>query len=823
MSFNYSFFYHAEDTKPKARKHKSFEEFEADIEKRCKRPPFKTRYDKIIEKHPLKSKEFLEEIKREVEAISLTVYRPDSPNRKIDNIDLVTGVCCDLDGVTQGEFERVMTSLIESNVKFCGYSTWSHGWAKDGISIKLILPFEQPLKIDGNAELWRAIWHRINETLFLSMSDKATCDASRLIFLPCVPAIAAKAGEIIRPDSPEFIRSHDSAVPFHAVDFFEEAKQSLAEQEELRRIQLSTRSKVVHLGDKRAEKYLESICEALVNSGDGEKHANLVKAAFAAGGLSDYLSQSEIEGALRSVVESWKSAGRISSMRLALNTIDSGIQKGKMRPIVFEEKHEDRFGDFDDDITRLEEGFDITVAEMPPRPEPIVFESKKEPVAVVEEISSITSLSCWNSLKKLGGFVQCYCEELEKRVDFYQPSYMLSSALALFATIGSRRHCYDGLTTTQYFVVIGGTGTGKNAPQQFAQDCLTEQFDGMIGPADFASWPSTLDRIKRASYSDHGLLFCLDEYGALLKSLFSFGNNLGNTLRTQLLRLATVNTGKARFAMSLSRGGEDLQIDAPSVIIYGSTTDEALKDAIPNQLAARDGFFGRHLWFAGESILPKRQRPTRGKIGKKLLDYLEWHARDFAAWQETLVKIEVELKNKKKGEENEAQIINLYSANQIKATEEAEALLAAFLEDCDNKRRLADQDAIEGVTARLGEQAKRIALALSTAQRGNSAVITVDEVKAAIDIAILSSTVVKKRFASIVPQQDPLERKIYKYQSAIDSLCERFDFSQIDVAKIMKYARFTRKDLDEVVEFLTESGQKEKVPPLIASARKHKK
>jgi hypothetical protein len=809
--FNFSYFRHASDTKPKPAKFESIEELGLELQKRCMLPPVDyPETHEQIKNNPSDAKDILDNAKRTVDAINLARYRKGVQTKHVENIEAMSGICCDLDGLTAFELETVMQNIASKGLKFYGFTTWSNGWAKPGICVKLIFPFKDEVIINGQAAVWRSIWSRINEEIFLSKSDRATCDASRLIFLPRVPSIVGNSDGVFQNTSPEYFESTDEAVCVDGNSYLQAAIAAVEEnKKELER--KKAERKEVNGGKEKFvyNAFLKAICDKLLAAGDGEKHRALVSASFSAGGLIHVLGVDIVRDSLSDVVGHWHTQGRISSIEQARNTVESGITKGRMVPQFLDIKE-------DNQAIELEGSFD----DLNGIKSAVIIEEEKEEEQT-ELRTDLTAIEVYESIRNLGGFCADYLDDLKTRVNYFQPGYSIASLLSVACTLASRRFSCEGLTTATYICVLGGTGTGKNAPQSYADRVLSTAFPDFVGPSDFASWQATLKRVQQCTDADHGMLSIIDEYGPILKGIFSKHNNQGNTQRVNLLKLATCGTGLVRYAQSLTAAkGEDLVLEAPTFVIYGSSTEKALFDGIDVELAVQDGFIGRHIWLSGEKELPKQcHRPVHGPIPRIIADHINWHREEFRQYQITLIEKEVATCGKnRKPDETEPKIINQYRPIAVQIDEAAKQRFIDFAELCDSVRR-SGSSLGNGAIVRAVEQSKKVALALSVLMYGNSAIIDDKIASVSIKVAMLSISVISANLEIAKAENKTnvfgFEQLAKKFESGLIKLRQTKKEEDIDPRDTLRTSRITKKERDSVLIWYLESKQHRKLPPKV--------
>lgn len=737
-------------------------------------------------------------------AFSPVVLREGS-TRKAENVVEVHAFVADLDGVDDAIVVSILDTLAAAGLRHWAWTTFGHGW-KHASAWRVVVPFSSPVIVDGNARLWFAVWSRLNEALFRGLVDPSTKDACRLHFYARAPLWAGSLERgAYENDPPLWLSSSgESFDPSATVD---EARQSMAETDAdkaTRRRDEVTSGEAVQMW---ARDVMARERRKLAAVPDGQKHHELLKTSRLLGGLVPHgLSESEVFSEMRGVLNIWRAQGKsVGSAAKDEGTIRDGIRHGQAEPIYPDAAQLDRYtftlDDVDPQILRnVNEWADRIVAGIPEKETPAGDDAgvklrlvkggetkAADPMLSLDEQAD----NLWQRFAGLPGIPSMFAEELEGRVDYRQPGLMLAGGLAMAHALSMRRLVFDGLTSTILLCSVAGTATGKGAPQSFVSGLLRGSWREIMGPDDFSSTASFLSRLEEATNGQRGQCFVVDEYGPQLKLMMNEKNVSQGGLRPALLRIATTNTGIASFAKPMGQGGGEREMIAPSIVLYGSTTPEALHDAI-GPMAARDGFMGRHLWFTGLTRLPGYNRnQKRGPVSAALVQAIEAKRDAHASWASRAP----------------ADAASLYLPDQVTASDEARTIFDSYREACDERRRQEQDDVTEGVMGRTVEHAKRMALAVASLceTRGGIPKIDARVAQLCCDIAGYSAAIIAKHLQQHAGGADVWDRKVAKVRRAVMRITEQG--APMTSSAIMRGANVNSRDLLEVLIYFKQSGQ----------------
>lgn len=118
-----------------------------------------------------------------------------------------------------------------------------------------------------------------------------------------------------------------------------------------------------------------------------------------------------------------------------------------------------------------------------------------------------------------GGMLQEMMDFIDRASAASLPLFNLGASVAFIGSLcGQRVMTETGLRTNTYFVCLGYSGTGKNAPiSGLPQLAMVSNAAAMMGPTELTSAAAILKHL--ASRGKHVTLLCLDEIGMLLKGL----------------------------------------------------------------------------------------------------------------------------------------------------------------------------------------------------------------------------------------------------------------------------------------------------------------
>lgn len=342
-------------------------------------------------------------------------------------------------------------------------------------------------------------------------------------------------------------------------------------------------------------------------------------------------------------------------------------------------------------------------------------------VALFEQAKSIHARLC-----ALPGLPGAYLRWTKETARYHQPALEIGSLLALGAMLGGRKYNMDGTTTTSYIAAIGATGDGKGHAQGALNTLLRASWSSLLGPSDFSSSASTITRIGEATAEGHAIGFVIDEYGPALSAIMDKRSMHQSALRGIILKLATAGTGDYSAPQSLARGGKDMLINAPCLVIFGSTTPSTLHEAL-GRASVDDGFLGRHLFFETAPTLPLRNKKAGVVVPTtELVEYVKAIREAHDEWRRSLPR-DIDGPN--------GTAISMYEPENVAMEDVAFHIIDNFNDETDDFRRKSKDPMASALMARLAEHATRIAMILAIMLDHRRPVITEDIALLSVDIA----------------------------------------------------------------------------------------
>lgn len=439
------------------------------------------------------------------------------------------------------------------------------------------------------------------------------------------------------------------------------------------------------------QRTLEGVCQDLAGVQEGGRNNALNRAAFR-------LAQAVAGGH----IDEWDARGQLLEVALGIGlteresqkTIDSGFRKGLTAPRHPAPRADPLAGA---EIVYVVEGEDAI--DVPP-PERTVT------AALLEREKDEEQWALLNDIHDLGGICATFSDWVLAGADYRQPGLTLGALLSLGAVLGARRFVFDGITSSLYVAAVAPTAEGKGRPQACLRRLLATHWSTALGPSDFSSGASTVEMLRKTTTMGTGILYVVDEYGARLKTFMDprvSGHQ--KELRSLLLDLGTIGTGTYYASMSLARGGETKTIQAPSLSLFGSTTPQALHEAI-GRMSLEDGFIGRHVFVEGLSRLPMRNwdKPADDEPPSSLVAQVSTVRDDHIAWNNALPPC---------GKSSDGSPLFMYTPVRMTSVGALERL-RDFAEDCDSRRRdHKESDVPPQLLGRAAEYAKRVAMVLA--------------------------------------------------------------------------------------------------------------
>jgi hypothetical protein len=191
-----------------------------------------------------------------------------------------------------------------------------------------------------------------------------------------------------------------------------------------------------------------------------------------------------------------------------------------------------------------------------------------------------------------------------------QPMFALAASISVMSVVLGRRYVFDKVTPNLYSLILGGSGSGKHAPQECAQNILIHShLSTLLGSGSYVSDASLMDTLENKPER----LDILDEAGGILKTVTQGSADHSGKMADILCNLwSTSNSlflGRTLGARS-SKKCPDCRTSftepntkgrcyRPSVSLIMATTQTGLEEAVT--LSALDkGLLGRFLVFEGQ-------------------------------------------------------------------------------------------------------------------------------------------------------------------------------------------------------------------------------
>lgn len=743
--------------------------------------------------------------------------------RKAASVVEVHAFVADLDDVGDDVVDKITRNLCAANVRHWGWTTFGHGWRHPLGAWRIVVPFAAPVVVDGQPRLWGAVWSRIGEAMFAGAVDGSTKDVCRLHFYAAAPLVVGTLDRGAFDNEPPLWISGGAEV-FDASAIVDEAKRSMAETAKANAARPKASASSASMTEAEAlrqwgEATLEREIGKLAAVPDKHKHDALLKTARLLGGYCPHaLSESEVFSSLVGVLSIWRAQGKkVGAQAKDEATIRDGINHGRGEPIWPKSRDLDRYlytvEDVDAEVmANVNAWADALGQEV--QADDAGDEEKETPAGddagarlrLVRGGSNETRTEpkvahdviankLWERFAALPGLPGLFARELEARVDYRQPGLMLGGGIAICSIVAMRRFTFQGVTSGLIVCAVAGTATGKGAPQDLVGGLLRHTWSDVMGPDDFVSSAAFLAGLEAATGAQTGQAFIVDEYGPQLKVMLNDRNVAMGSMRGTLLKVATANTKTLSFAKPQGQGGGKRDLIAPTIVLYGSTTPEALHDAL-SSMSTRDGYMGRHVWCTDLAVLPRFNRNVkRGPFDHALVEAVTRAREAHKSWVQRLPPDGT----------------SLYVPDEVGIDDDAAEMLLDFREKCDEARRKQSDETVEGSTGRSAEQAKRIALALAVASDTKGAIPRINAIvmRLACDIAEHSANVIEKHLASQTGGADPWERKVAKVRRAVMRLRDRGD--TLSMSTIMRSANASKDDVTDVLIFWRESGQQERM------------
>ena len=204
-----------------------------------------------------------------------------------------------------------------------------------------------------------------------------------------------------------------------------------------------------------------------------------------------------------------------------------------------------------------------------------------------------------------------------------QRPFSVASALTVAGTILGRRYATEtDLRANLYLVSVGPTGCGKNHARSAAKKVLVAcGLEDRLGGEELASGQAILSRVAKHP----AVLFQLDEFGLLMQAIQN--PNAGSHLVAILSTLMKLFSSAADTFIGTEYADQEkrprVEIECPSVSIYGTTTPETFYQALGSGHVV-SGYLNRLLVVETSVNRPRRQKARNTPVPAPVL---EWAAK----------------------------------------------------------------------------------------------------------------------------------------------------------------------------------------------------
>jgi hypothetical protein len=217
-----------------------------------------------------------------------------------------------------------------------------------------------------------------------------------------------------------------------------------------------------------------------------------------------------------------------------------------------------------------------------------------------------------------GGILQSIMTYVEESSAVSHPVYALAGALVLLGAVaGERVVTQSGLRTHIYALVLGYSGSGKNAPQYTLPQLLNASpiLQGLKGPDDITSGPAVLRHM-----ATHNVTACfLDEIGHLFAAMQNEKSHLAN-LSGDFMRI--YSRAGSVFDKPYSDTKTNIIIKRPHLSFLGCSTPSKFWASVTNTNYS-EGLIPRSLVFQSEHAGVEPKETIRHEMDLSLVKCLE--------------------------------------------------------------------------------------------------------------------------------------------------------------------------------------------------------
>jgi hypothetical protein len=217
-------------------------------------------------------------------------------------------------------------------------------------------------------------------------------------------------------------------------------------------------------------------------------------------------------------------------------------------------------------------------------------------------------------LQALGGLCASFPRWVTSGAVTSAPGFAIGATVALGGALASWELSLLGQPSCTYAVLIGGTSSGKSWPLECVKHALSYARPAALGGGGFASGKALGTLLHSAADCQHGVLYCIDEIGEVLRPVLSSRKTKPDAeVYAALLALATVGQGPHVTSLAMVEGGGTRVTYRPALGIFGAATPVSFFGAMSGT-AATDGFLGR--WLVFEDVTTGPPPKTAEKLGR---------------------------------------------------------------------------------------------------------------------------------------------------------------------------------------------------------------
>jgi len=419
---------------------------------------------------------------------------------------------------------------------------------------------------------------------------------------------------------------------------------------------------------------LESACEEIRNARDGQKHEIINRVAYSIGGLvpDGEITEGEARAALNDALEALRPACK--DFRAAQRVLDRSFREGMSKPRAVPELVQ-----VEPDLSNIAPFMAKLAAQQD----------------MVRRAASAKPLPVKSALMDVDGALQLFVDYCDATAISPQPFLALAAGITAIGALAGRKYrTKTNLRTNVYAVGVADSGGGKDHARKaiktvFAAAGLTSY----MGGEDIASGTAMMTALGRHPC----MLFQIDEFGDWLGEVL--GPKAASHKKQIAQRLKTLYSAAGSFVSGteyadqskLGKPREDIQ--QPHACLYGTTTPGQFWRAIADA-SMEDGLLARFLVCVSPESYPDEKDPQ----------YIDPPGALVAAFKAIAEGA---------GGGNLASVMVAGTAPEpylVEMTDEAEAAYKAMRQHQLERQRRNAGTYITAITARLAENATKLAL-----------------------------------------------------------------------------------------------------------------